>query len=141
VTHLECSDTGEHYKADEIHNLSRAGKPLLVRYDLDGVKRTLNKAALAALNKKLRVPHTMSALGQKQTWRDQIAMSALPPIADIRPRDQDVCFGPKPDMLLSRKQVAYSARAPSLSTDAIGRTNSNAAPPSLPFDDAVSLPP
>jgi len=39
----------------------------------------------------------MSALGQKRTWRDQIAMSALPPKADIRPRDQDVCFGPKPD--------------------------------------------
>ena len=28
VTHLECSATGEHYAADEIHNLSRAGKPL-----------------------------------------------------------------------------------------------------------------
>jgi hypothetical protein len=25
----------------------------------------------------------MSALGQKRTWRDQIAMSALPPKADI----------------------------------------------------------
>ena len=37
----------------------------------------------------------MSALGQKRTWRDQIAMSALPPKADIRPRDQDVCFGPR----------------------------------------------
>jgi hypothetical protein len=24
-------------------------------------------------------------------------MSALPPKADIRPRDQDVCFGPKAD--------------------------------------------
>jgi hypothetical protein len=40
----------------------------------------------------------MSALGQKRTWRDQIAMSALPSIADIRPRDQDVCFGPIADM-------------------------------------------
>ena len=34
------------------------------------------------------------AAGQKRTWRDQIAMSALPSKADIRPRDQDVCFGP-----------------------------------------------
>jgi threonine synthase len=25
VTHLECSLTGEHYAADELHNLSRAG--------------------------------------------------------------------------------------------------------------------
>jgi threonine synthase len=47
VTHLECSQTGERYAADEIHNLSRAGKPLLVRYDLDGVKKALSKAALA----------------------------------------------------------------------------------------------
>ncbi len=29
----------------------------------------------------------MSALGQKRTWRDQIAMSALPPIADIPRRN------------------------------------------------------
>jgi hypothetical protein len=26
-------------------------------------------------------------------------MSGLPPKADIRPRDQDVCFGPKADIL------------------------------------------
>jgi len=31
VTHLECSATGERHAADELHNLSRAGKPLLVR--------------------------------------------------------------------------------------------------------------
>ena len=47
VTHLECSATGERYAADEIHNLSRAGKPLLVRYDLDGVKQALRKDELA----------------------------------------------------------------------------------------------
>jgi threonine synthase len=47
VTHLECSATGERYAADEVHNLSRAGKPLLVRYDLDGVKKALSKEALA----------------------------------------------------------------------------------------------
>ena len=40
----------------------------------------------------------MSALGQKQTLRLQFAMFALPPIADIRPRDQDVCFGPQADI-------------------------------------------
>ncbi|HEX2656572.1 MAG TPA: threonine synthase [Xanthobacteraceae bacterium] len=47
VTHLECAYTGEHYKADEVHNLSRAGKPLLVRYDLQGVKKALTKEKLA----------------------------------------------------------------------------------------------
>src|SRR4249919_2470047 len=47
VTHLECSATGERYPADELHNLSRAGKPLLVRYDLAGVKKSLSRTALA----------------------------------------------------------------------------------------------
>ena len=46
VTHLQCAATGEHHAADQIHNLSRAGKPLLVRYDLDGVRKSLNKEAL-----------------------------------------------------------------------------------------------
>ena len=48
VTHLECSLTGERYEADRLHGLSAAGKPLLVRYDLDGVRATLTKEALAA---------------------------------------------------------------------------------------------
>jgi threonine synthase len=48
VTHLECSATGEHYPADRVHNLSRAGKPLLVRYNLASVRGALTKAALAA---------------------------------------------------------------------------------------------
>jgi threonine synthase len=47
VTHLECAATGERYPADEIRNLSRAGKPLLVRYDLAGARRALSKEALA----------------------------------------------------------------------------------------------
>ena len=51
VTHLECSMTGEHYKADEVHNLSRAGKPLLVRYDLDGVNPILPRMAERAQTK------------------------------------------------------------------------------------------
>ncbi len=48
VTHLECAMTGERFEADRIHNLSSAGKPLLVRYDLAGVKAALSKEALAA---------------------------------------------------------------------------------------------
>jgi threonine synthase len=47
VTHLECAYTGEQYPADTVHNLSRTGKPLLVRYDLDGVRKALSKDALA----------------------------------------------------------------------------------------------
>ncbi|TMJ35006.1 MAG: threonine synthase [Alphaproteobacteria bacterium] len=47
VTHLECSATGERYGSDELHNMSRAGKPLLVRYDLEGIRAALSKSALA----------------------------------------------------------------------------------------------
>ncbi len=48
VTHLECSATGERYEADTLHNLSRVGKPLLVRYDLAGVKAAITKDMIAA---------------------------------------------------------------------------------------------
>jgi threonine synthase len=47
VTHLECAMEGDHYPADQIHNLSKAGKPLLVRYDLAAVKKALTKEALS----------------------------------------------------------------------------------------------
>jgi threonine synthase len=47
VTHIECAATGERYEADQLHNLSRAGKPLLVRYDLAGVRKALTKETLA----------------------------------------------------------------------------------------------
>ena len=46
VTHLECAMTGERHEADQVHNLSRAGKPLLVRYDLEGVRKVLSKETL-----------------------------------------------------------------------------------------------
>jgi threonine synthase len=43
VSHLECSATGARHEAGQVHGLSAAGKPLLVRYDLaalrDGVDR------------------------------------------------------------------------------------------------------
>ncbi|WP_136163409.1 threonine synthase [Sphingomonas flavalba] len=48
VSHLECAATGERYPADTVHGLSRAGKPLLVRYDLDGVRDALSREVLAA---------------------------------------------------------------------------------------------
>ena len=43
VLHLECSKTGTVYPADQIHNLSDDGMPLLVRYDLKKIKRELSK--------------------------------------------------------------------------------------------------
>jgi threonine synthase len=68
VTHLECSFTGERYEADRVHNLSSAGKPLLVRYDLDGVAKALSKDELA------RRPPDL--------WRSgSFCRSAAPPIS------------------------------------------------------------
>jgi threonine synthase len=48
VTHLECSMTGERYEADQLHGLSRVGRPLLVRYDLDMIRAVLPRAMVAA---------------------------------------------------------------------------------------------
>lgn len=48
VTHLECSMTGERYDADTLHGLSRVGRPLLVRYDLDSLRAMIPRAMVAA---------------------------------------------------------------------------------------------
>ncbi|MDP3675234.1 MAG: threonine synthase [Novosphingobium sp.] len=48
VTHLECSLTGERYPADQLHGLSRAGRPSLVRYDLAAVRAALGRDTLEA---------------------------------------------------------------------------------------------
>ncbi|MGB5484583.1 threonine synthase [Parasphingorhabdus sp.] len=47
VTHLECSKTGESLPAGTVHNLSPAGAPILVRYDLEAVAGQLTKEKLA----------------------------------------------------------------------------------------------
>ena len=47
VTHLECGMTGQRVAADTLHNLSPAGKPLLVRYDLKGVAKALSRDDLS----------------------------------------------------------------------------------------------
>ena len=46
VTHLECSYTGKRYPADTLQGLSEAGKPLLVRYDLDALADAVSKVVL-----------------------------------------------------------------------------------------------
>lgn len=53
VTHLECSETGRQYPADQVHGLSDAGKPLLVRYDLAALGKALSRDALAARPQEL----------------------------------------------------------------------------------------
>ncbi len=46
LSHLECSATGERHEASRLYNLSRAGKPLLVRYDLDALARSIDRDRL-----------------------------------------------------------------------------------------------
>ena len=43
VSHLECSITGKKYEANKIHGLSYAGRPLLVRYDLQTLKKEISR--------------------------------------------------------------------------------------------------
>src|SRR5437667_9452680 len=47
VTHLECSRTGEKVEAGRVHGLSSAGWPLLVRYDLQKLRREWQRDGLA----------------------------------------------------------------------------------------------
>jgi hypothetical protein len=53
----------------------------------------------------------MSAMGQKQTFRNVRPMSALPPKADIRQHDWDVRFVPKADITLKTASARDGALA------------------------------
>jgi threonine synthase len=48
VSHLECSLTGTRLPADRPQGLSPAGKPLLVRYHLDAMRRNVDRDAMCA---------------------------------------------------------------------------------------------
>ncbi|MEL6365424.1 MAG: threonine synthase [Pseudomonadota bacterium] len=48
TTHLECSAEGDRYEADALQTLSKAGKPLLVRYDLDAMRAAVSRDEIAA---------------------------------------------------------------------------------------------
>ncbi|MGB3443090.1 MAG: threonine synthase [Actinophytocola sp.] len=48
LSHLECGRCGTRYEADKPRNLCECGTPLLVRYDLDLVARTVSTSDIAA---------------------------------------------------------------------------------------------
>ena len=48
LSHLECSRTGERHDADVVQGTSRAGAPLLARYDLDGVSAAVTREEIAS---------------------------------------------------------------------------------------------
>ncbi|WP_296615197.1 threonine synthase [Sphingomonas sp.] len=87
VTHLECSLTGEQYEADRLYGLSRAGRPLLVRYDLAAVRGFVPRAMVEARptdlwrwRELLPVRHTENivSLGEIETPLVPIAKSGGP---------------------------------------------------------------
>ncbi len=47
VSHLECSITGKRYQAGQVHGLSEAGRPLLVRYDLEKMGKAITRESFA----------------------------------------------------------------------------------------------
>ena len=47
VSHLECCRTQERLEAGVLHNVSAQGWPLLVRYDLDALRRTWDRDSIA----------------------------------------------------------------------------------------------
>ena len=47
VTHLECSMTGKKYPSNEIQGLSEVGRPLLVRYDLEKIKKEISREEIS----------------------------------------------------------------------------------------------
>ena len=98
VTYLECSLTGERYEAGRIHNLSRAGKPLLVRYDLEAASRSLGRDRIAE-----REPGMWK-------WRE------------LLPNDGDpVSLGEPETPLISLSNIAAREGAPSLMVKDEGR--------------------
>ena len=47
VSHLECSYTGQKYTAGQVYGLSDAGKPIIVRYNLEKLKNAVTKQDLS----------------------------------------------------------------------------------------------
>ena len=43
LTHLECGLCSRKYEPGKVHNLCECGGPLLVRYDLEKLRRTWNR--------------------------------------------------------------------------------------------------
>lgn len=47
LSHLECSRTGDRFDAHELQTVSHVGAPLLARYDLDDVRRSVTREEIA----------------------------------------------------------------------------------------------
>jgi threonine synthase len=66
LTHLECTETGETYSAEEPHTLSPAAQKVLYpRYDLEGAKRAIDR------NELVRRPSNMWRFYEVMPVRDE----------------------------------------------------------------------
>jgi len=93
VTHLECSLCGNRFEAGRIHNLCPCGGALLVRYDLDQVRRSWTRDSL------LKEPPTL--------WR-------YLPVLPVRTRESIVSLGEGMTPLISTKRLGASVGAEQL---------------------------
>ncbi|BBO67899.1 threonine synthase [Desulfosarcina alkanivorans] len=93
VTHLECPKCNRTYESEAAVQLCDCGSPLLVRYDLDKVKRAVTKADLIPRNADL--------------WRYR---ELLP----VRNRDNIVCLGEGMTPLLHLNQLGRKVHMPNL---------------------------
>jgi hypothetical protein len=81
-----------------------------------GYEGVLSEAP-ATRDDQMLQPLLMSALGQKRTFGPFIAMSAIPPKADIARRDPDVRFVPKADKVRRSKDHSITSSARTSSDD------------------------
>ncbi|HJQ57945.1 MAG TPA: threonine synthase [Vineibacter sp.] len=84
VSRLECGMTGESLPIGVLHNLSPKGFPIVVRYDLGGVQRSVSKPALRErpqdmwrFRELLPVRHTASIVSLGETWTPLVPLPRL----------------------------------------------------------------
>ena len=75
VTHLECSMTGKKYPANEIQGLSEVGTPLLVRYDLEKIKKEISRREIS--NSKINGLWRYSPLLPVKNPEDRISLGEV----------------------------------------------------------------
>ncbi len=87
ATHLECSATGERHDIGTLEGLSRAGKPLLARYELAALRREVRRADIEARPANLwrwrellpvPDPKYVMSLGEVETPLIELLNSARP---------------------------------------------------------------
>jgi threonine synthase len=76
LSHLECSRAGDTYDADQVQGVSDVGAPLLARYDLDRVRKSVTPEEIAGRPATLwryhevlpvRDPANVTTLGEGMT--------------------------------------------------------------------------